>query len=113
MTLQSDIRRSVGAANTQCKSLKSITKGNRLWTYIILNPCSSNRLLSHSHLCLENRISDIFTTRTNIQTETIHHVAVGVKVTVGQKSVTTAGVQNYVGPKSVSIAVPFSKKPTY
>jgi hypothetical protein len=39
MTHQAKIRRSAGAANTQCKSLKSIAKGHRPPTYIILNPC--------------------------------------------------------------------------
>jgi len=40
MTLQTKIRRSVGAANTQCKSSKSITKGHGPQTYIIFNPCN-------------------------------------------------------------------------
>jgi hypothetical protein len=39
MTLQAKIRRSAGAANIQCKSLKSIEKGHRPPTYIIFNPC--------------------------------------------------------------------------
>jgi hypothetical protein len=39
MTLQAKIRRSAGAANIQCKSLKSIEKGHRPLTYIIFNPC--------------------------------------------------------------------------
>jgi hypothetical protein len=39
MTLQTQIRRSAGAANTQRKSLKPIEKGYEPRIYIILNNC--------------------------------------------------------------------------